>query len=75
MRAFVNTSVPLNVIVQMTFQSVQVFALLGQVVPIRKPQRQVDAGIGESFLRLQRAKEILIEWQEQLAVGSLSICI
>lgn len=54
-------TVLLNVIVQNIFQSVQVIQLFGLVMIAGESERQVDTGIGGSFLCLQRAEELLAE--------------
>lgn len=56
-----NSAVPLNVIVQIVFEFVQVVLLFGLVMTVGESERQVDTGIRVSLLRLQRAKEVLTE--------------
>lgn len=54
-------AMPLNVVVQIVFEFVEVVLLFGLVMTVGESERQVNAGIRVSFLRLQRAKEVLTE--------------
>lgn len=56
-----NSAMPLNVIVQIVFEFVQVVLLFGLVMTVGESERQVNTGIRVSLLRLQRAKEVLTE--------------
>lgn len=67
-------TVLLNVIVQNIFQSVQVIQLFGLAMTAGESERQVDTGIGGSFLCLQRAEELLAEREDQLIMGFFCLC-
>lgn len=54
-------TIPLNIIVQIIFESVEVNQLFGLVMTVGESERQVDTGIRGSFGCLQRPEEVLAE--------------
>lgn len=65
---------PLNIIVQIIFESVEVNQLFGLVMTAGESERQEDAGIRGSSGCLQRPEEVLAEWQDELIVGFFCSC-
>lgn len=54
-------TIPLYIIVQIIFESIEVNQLVELVVTVGEPERQVYTGIRGSFRRLQRPEEVLAE--------------
>lgn len=67
-------NIPLNIIVQIIFETIQVNQLFGLAMTVGESERQVDTGIRGSFRCLQRPEEVLAEWQDELIVGFFCFC-